>query len=469
MPSLRIDAGADARYPEDEVHFHSPSSWSSCEGDLARTQAAPSCRPVQAPPGPEMLVQFGPAACSSSVETMLRGAKRRRKMEWSQEEDLAILTSVRKFGTQWVKIAAELPDRTADAVRNRWHRIQKTRSTHTTKQVKTAADALLACGASPVAEESDSQLSPSGKRECIRGSDHGRSMWTDREDALIRDGVARHGCKWRIIAATLTGRSDSSVRNRWMRIFRDLAAPPSANSGGFGAAYAGGAGAAHVQTTPVVLATLKPNGPVGVAQPRWEPEWEAPVPAYAPAPAHTHLPRRPPMAYHGVASASAAPAAPYEAHGDGYEPEPVWIDGRRPPPPCAYSGFEPVEHPHTRFTVSPYSRQHYSIPHPQQKMYPPPAQYEAVYGPQCTPPFGGEQYEAPPPHPPHCFEAHGQVLPTIAFAAPPLVVHGPPPRPPPAAVRSGLPEVMRTSPAVQMAVQPPRWRAGRRNSAVTAA
>ena len=42
---------------------------------------------------------------------------KRRKIGWTQTEDLVILTSVRKLGTQWPRIASQLPGRTSDAVR----------------------------------------------------------------------------------------------------------------------------------------------------------------------------------------------------------------------------------------------------------------------------------------------------------------------------------------------------------------
>ena len=42
---------------------------------------------------------------------------KRRKVGWTSTEDLVILASVRKLGTQWPRIASQLPGRTADAVR----------------------------------------------------------------------------------------------------------------------------------------------------------------------------------------------------------------------------------------------------------------------------------------------------------------------------------------------------------------
>jgi len=65
---------------------------------------------------------------------------------------------------------------------------------------------------------------------CLTGSDHGRARWTAHEDDVIQEGVERWGCKWRQIAALLPGRSDSSIRNRWMRLLKagsEEGAPPN--------------------------------------------------------------------------------------------------------------------------------------------------------------------------------------------------------------------------------------------------
>lgn len=60
--------------------------------------------------------------------------------------------------------------------------------------------------------------------EAKHGSAHGRSMWTAGEDRLISEGVCRFGLRWRQIAtAYMPSRSDSSIRNRWMRIEKEKA------------------------------------------------------------------------------------------------------------------------------------------------------------------------------------------------------------------------------------------------------
>jgi len=152
---------------------------------------------------------------------------RRRKVGWTSTEDLAILAIFRRLGTQWPVIAAQLPGRTPDAVRNRWHRLQKTHALGDTEEGRAALDALLlACGISKDwSPPTDPRQPPTvASNACIKGSDHGRAMWTSQEDTLIEEGVRRFGCKWRQIAASLPGRSDSSVRNRWMRLQREKAA-----------------------------------------------------------------------------------------------------------------------------------------------------------------------------------------------------------------------------------------------------
>jgi len=45
-----------------------------------------------------------------------------------------------------------------------------------------------------------------------------RIDWTEEEDKILRESVAQHGCRWRMIARVLRGKSDDAVRNRWNRL-----------------------------------------------------------------------------------------------------------------------------------------------------------------------------------------------------------------------------------------------------------
>lgn len=73
----------------------------------------------------------------------------------------------------------------------------------------------------PVVETAGSAVVPSAANAGDRRSQVAalpRKEWNEAEDALIKDGVERLGCRWRVIAAMLPGRSDDAVRNRWSRL-----------------------------------------------------------------------------------------------------------------------------------------------------------------------------------------------------------------------------------------------------------
>ena len=154
---------------------------------------------------------------------------------WTVEEDLALLAGVRRYGTQFPLVAAEMPpppsgkQRTPDAVRNRLHRLQSDQELRKAldqrkASERVAVDALLAAQSPPPGAASCGSLGPqhgalteARPTRCIRGSEHGRAKWSAEEDALIEQAHSLHGGQWRRIAAQLPGRSDSSVRNRWVR------------------------------------------------------------------------------------------------------------------------------------------------------------------------------------------------------------------------------------------------------------
>ena len=64
-------------------------------------------------------------AGSGEVADLEDGHGRMTRKAWSIEEDTAILDSVYQFGQRWRVIAALLPGRSDDAVRNRWNRLQE--------------------------------------------------------------------------------------------------------------------------------------------------------------------------------------------------------------------------------------------------------------------------------------------------------------------------------------------------------
>merc|ERR1712054_711116 len=63
------------------------------------------------------------------------------RISWTPTEDKIIVSEVQKRGFRWTQIANQLQNRTDDAVRNRWHRIQKHAAIHN-HAIVTAAPAV---------------------------------------------------------------------------------------------------------------------------------------------------------------------------------------------------------------------------------------------------------------------------------------------------------------------------------------
>ena len=64
----------------------------------------------------------------------------------------------------------------------------------------------------------DSVRSDDARSDYATADGQPRKEWTAEDDKIIFDAVSSFGLKWRQIAATLPGRSDDAVRNRWNRI-----------------------------------------------------------------------------------------------------------------------------------------------------------------------------------------------------------------------------------------------------------
>ena len=113
------------------------------------------------------------------------------RKDWAAWEDEAIRTGVHTIGTRWRQIAADLPGRSDDAVRNRWARLQ-----HSLSGAKLPA-------------------LPRVKR--VEGVEQ-RQSWTEEEDEIISSSVRDFGHRWNRIAERLPRRTEHAIRNRWHRI-----------------------------------------------------------------------------------------------------------------------------------------------------------------------------------------------------------------------------------------------------------
>ena len=69
---------------------------------------------------------------------------RRHKLRWTAAEDMAIMAAVQRLGTRWPEIAAHLPGRSDDSVRNRWHRLKRAKANADTNEGRAVTDLMAA-------------------------------------------------------------------------------------------------------------------------------------------------------------------------------------------------------------------------------------------------------------------------------------------------------------------------------------
>lgn len=66
-----------------------------------------------------------------------------KKGEWSEEEDMLILSMQRSIGNQWAKITKYLPGRSDNAIKNRFHAIIRARSSQIPTQMEQAYPVMM--------------------------------------------------------------------------------------------------------------------------------------------------------------------------------------------------------------------------------------------------------------------------------------------------------------------------------------
>ncbi|KAL1522701.1 hypothetical protein AB1Y20_017677 [Prymnesium parvum] len=135
----------------------------------------------------ELFLPLSDAALRAAAEGANVSTVTNRK-EWAASEDEAIRKGVEQLGMRWRAIAAMLPGRSDDAVRNRWARLRN-------------------AGCKPLTV-------PRVKRD---GAEQ-RQSWTREEDAVIQSSVAEFGHRWNRIAERLPKRTEHAIRNRWHRL-----------------------------------------------------------------------------------------------------------------------------------------------------------------------------------------------------------------------------------------------------------
>lgn len=130
------------------------------------------------------------------------------RSSWSVEEDAIVVRSVREHGCRWRQIAAQLPGRSDDAIRNRWKRVRYLPEHNGGVDVRPPEDetkyASSPAAAAHAAEED--KLLPE------------RVSWSAAEDTMIISSIRELGHRWQRISARLPGRTEHAIRNRFARL-----------------------------------------------------------------------------------------------------------------------------------------------------------------------------------------------------------------------------------------------------------
>jgi len=171
------------------------------------------------------------ADMQASLEASTVGANGRNsaeRKEWTVSEDAIIRASVATHGCRWRKIAAQLPGRSDDAVRNRWNRLKDMGADSANASAGTAVTAAadapvslpLPAGMAPVSigGTAGASASSSSRGRSEGASKPERVSWTKAEDETILSSVRELGHKWNKIAERLPGRTDHAIRNRFHRL-----------------------------------------------------------------------------------------------------------------------------------------------------------------------------------------------------------------------------------------------------------
>ena len=142
---------------------------------------------------------------------------------WSTHED-SVIQQGAAGGLEWDTIAEHLPGRTADATRNRYHRLKK----GIQDNYEPSACAHQSAAAPPFVcrrtcgPELSTIHAPGAWPQLQKKARKNVARWTSTEDEFINEAVRVFGQKWRKLAALMPGRSDSSIRNRWQRLQTDI-------------------------------------------------------------------------------------------------------------------------------------------------------------------------------------------------------------------------------------------------------
>ena len=146
-------------------------------------------------------------AVGAPVQELATPQRTNDRRVWLPEEDRLIRQIVREEGPRWRRIAACLPGRSDDAVRNRWNRTLREMDPDEIRD--------------EMSDMADVDDVPSDSKTTRTGSPPRRTAvgWSGEEDLCILRFVSEHGHRWCELQNTLLpSRTEHAIRNRFHRI-----------------------------------------------------------------------------------------------------------------------------------------------------------------------------------------------------------------------------------------------------------
>jgi hypothetical protein len=173
---------------------------------------------------PTSISTLDPVTATASVPSA--AASRAPHRSWKQAEDAKLTKAVKKYGKNWVAVAAMAPGRTRVQCRQRW--VDTLDPTNGKKgQWSTEDDAKLTeavqkhgkkwvAVAVMVPDRTDVQCR--NRWITVNRANGKKGQWSPEEDATLTEAVKKHGQKWAAVAVMVPGRTDKQCRRRWVNI-----------------------------------------------------------------------------------------------------------------------------------------------------------------------------------------------------------------------------------------------------------
>jgi hypothetical protein len=221
LPPLPAPALLPAPPPEDEgipaakrPRLQAPMTFATAADEDEVTTESPDDTPTD-------LVTLAASSPTSAV------ASRTPYRSWKPEEDAKLTEAVKKYGTDWVPVAALVPGRTNQQCRSRWTdkldpAVGNIAGKWTPGEDVKLAEAVKKHGKQwvAVAEMVFGRASHQCRLRWTRVLDpatrKSEGNWKGEEDAKLTEAVKKHGNNWVAIAALVHGRTSEECHGRWV-------------------------------------------------------------------------------------------------------------------------------------------------------------------------------------------------------------------------------------------------------------